>query len=196
LHEFFTLHSEKQRIPSRLFKEAKAIIFLSVVKGAICIGATLGSGIILARNDNKWSSPCAISLKGVQIGLNIGIERVSYILLLRDESAMKLFLGKEAWKIGTDLSVAAGPVGGDLNAELFVNDTLIMEPVHSYAMAKGAYIGVSLNSSLITVRDDWNEEFYGRKMNLSEILNNYANVPKSEGYSSLITDLDEHCQIN
>jgi len=135
-------------------------------------------------------------MAGLQIGFNIGIERVGHILLLRDESALRLFLGKEAWKIGTDVSVAAGPVGSDVNVGLIVNDTMALTSIYSYSMAKGAYIGVSLNGNLIKVRDDWNKEFYGSNMKLKEILNNFTNVSTNEEYIRLANALNQHCQTH
>jgi len=195
LYEFFSPFSEQKRIPSRLFNETKGIVFLSVIKGALGIGGMLGSGIILARNDRQWSNPCALSTAGTQIGFNIGIETVDHILLLRDEPALKLFLSKEAWNLGTDVSIAAGPVGGDINLGVIVNDAMRMTSVYSYSIAKGAYIGLSLNGSLMSVRGDWNEEFYGRKIKLNEILNNFSNVSKNDEYVSLINSLNECCRI-
>jgi len=195
LYEFFSPFSEQKRIPSRLFNETKGIVFLSVIKGALGIGGMLGSGIILARNDCQWSNPCALSTAGTQIGFNIGIETVDHILLLRDEPALKLFLSKEAWNLGTDVSIAAGPVGGDINLGVIVNDAMRMTSVYSYSIAKGAYIGLSLNGSLMSVRGDWNEEFYGRKIKLNEILNNFSNVSKNDEYVSLINSLNECCRI-
>jgi len=192
---FFSPFSEQKRIPSRLFNETKGIVFLSVIKGALGIGGMLGSGIILARNDCQWSNPCALSTAGTQIGFNIGIETVDHILLLRDEPALKLFLSKEAWNLGTDVSIAAGPVGGDINLGVIVNDAMRMTSVYSYSIAKGAYIGLSLNGSLMSVRGDWNEEFYGRKIKLNEILNNFSNVSKNDEYVSLINSLNECCRI-
>jgi len=188
---FFPLFLTKKDIPSELFKEAKGIVFLCVIKGAVGIGGTLGTGILMAKNDHLWSSPCALSLTGMQIGLDIGIERVDYILLLRDEHTVKMF-EKETWNIGTDISIAAGPLGGDINVGLILNDTKNMTSVYAYAMAKGAYIGVSLNGSLIKIRHDLNKEFYDRQMSLKEIFEN-PTPPTNKEYRSLVSALNECC---
>jgi len=192
LYELFSSFSDKKEIPSQLFKEARGIVFLSVIKGAIGIGGTLGAGILLARNNNLWSSPCAISLTGIQIGLDIGIERVDYILLLRDEYALQMFQ-KDAWNIGTDISIAAGPLGGDINVGVILNDSKNITSIYAYAMAKGAYIGISLNGGLTKIRHDWNKEFYGREMTLKEIFEN-PTPPTNKEFTSLISSLNECCR--
>jgi lipid-binding SYLF domain-containing protein len=192
LFELFSPFSDKKAIPSQLFKEAKGIVFLSVIKGAVGIGGALGTGVVMARNNDLWSSPCAISLTGVQIGFDIGIERVDHILLLRDEHALKIF-EKEAWNIGTDVSIAAGPLGGDINLGVFLNDTKEMISVYAYSMAKGAYIGVSLNGGLIKIRHDWNKEFYGREMGLNEMFEK-SMPPTNKEYTSLVAALNECCR--
>lgn len=192
LNELFSPFSNAS-VPSRLFNEAKGIVFLSVIKGGIGIGGSLGSGILLTRNNNKWGSPCAISLTGLQIGIDIGIERVDYVLLLRDELTLQMFQSKATWNIGSDISIAAGLIGGEINVGVIVDDNMATTTMYSYAIAKGAYIGFSLNGSWIKIRDDWNEEFYHRKMTGKEILFNYTDLPQNEEYQSLIRTLDEYC---
>ena len=63
------LEVEKQ-IPVELMKKAQGIVFLSSIKASIGIGASVGSGVILAKlKDGGWSGPCSIGLLGGQWGM-------------------------------------------------------------------------------------------------------------------------------
>jgi len=157
------------------------------------IGGEFGSGIIITNVDNSWSGPCGISLVGFQIGFGIGVEKINHILLIQDDSALKLFETKRTWKIGTDFSIATGFIGADISMGVILNEGKNMKPLYSYSMAKGAYIGVTLNGSLISVNDTWNEEFYSRKMNVSDIFHNSVITPPNTEYLNLIRYLDENC---
>lgn len=67
------LEVEKQ-IPVQLMKDAQGIVFLSSIKASLGIGASVGSGVILAKlpEEGGWSGPCSIGLLGGQWGFNIG----------------------------------------------------------------------------------------------------------------------------
>jgi lipid-binding SYLF domain-containing protein len=161
----------EQRIPFHLLEDAKGIMFLSVWKGGIGLGGIMGSGIIMARNPNwrqEWTAPCAVALGGVQIGLNIGIEKTDHIIVIRDEDVITKF--RSGVRLGGDISLSVGPLGRDTNVGLTLNQKGALTNV-SYSMSKGMYLGFALEGCIITIRNDCNERFFGQKFDVSEILN-------------------------
>lgn len=60
--------------------------------------------------------------------------------------------------IGAELSAAVGPLGGGTNAGV---DLQHPAPVWSYTKAKGLYIGVQIDGTVIVERTSENERFYG-----------------------------------
>jgi len=151
---------ENQRIPFEQFKDIKGIMFLTVVKGGFGLGGLLGTGIIMARNPNwktEWTSPCALVLGGLQIGLHIGIEKTDHIIFIRDENVITKF--HSGIRLGGDISLSVGPLGRDTNFGLTVNQKGAIANV-SYSMSKGAYLGFTLEGAAITIRNDCNEKFF------------------------------------
>jgi len=200
LEEFLSPHlSVEDQIPVKILSGAKAVVFLTVLKGGVGISGSVGTGIVIAQNKKgKWGGPCAILLAGIDIGLNIGIEKSDHIIILRDESAIRAFGSVGQLKLGLDVSIAAGPKGRDAEIGLSVGDKGYVTTA-SYSMAKGAYIGLSLEGQIITIRNDCNEQYYGKPVEAREILDGSIKAPKNKNlkqiYKILDTFIDEKEEI-
>jgi len=181
LHEYFDL---KYQLPFNLFQSCKGIMFLRLWKGGLFLGGIGGTGIVLAHLDNTWSAPCAVSVGGLQIGFQVGIERVDDILLLHDDSALKLFIEQGHFRLGIDASIAVGSFGRDSNTAVVMGQGGESKSIYSYSFAKGAFIGLSLDGGTLSVDDKVNEEYYGYKMGVKDIL--YGNIQIPQHQNELI----------
>jgi len=154
----------EEQIPVAILAGAQGVIFMTVVKGGLGVGGSIGTGFAIARRDyaQGWSGPCAIGMVGVQWGLNIGVQKTEHIIVLRDETAVKVLVGKGQIKLGADASIAIGPKGRDAEVAVSANDKGYA-PTAAYSMSKGAYIGISLEGQVIAVRNDCNEDYYKKK---------------------------------
>jgi len=81
-------------------------------------------------------------------------------------------------KLGADASVAAGPVGVGASGAV----AMVTADFLSFARAKGACAGVSLEGSVVKVNGDYNKAFYGRAVRPVDIViaKNVANPGASE----------------
>eukprot|EP01083_Nonionella_stella_P081528 224630_1 len=179
------LDVEKQ-IPIELMKNAQGIVFLSSIKASFGFGASIGAGVIITKLEYGagWSGPCSIGLLGGQWGFNLGAQKTDFIIILRDEKAVKLFSGKGQIKFGADASIAAGPIGRDANLAVGANDKGYAATM-SYSMAKGLYVGIALEGQGIAVRNDCNEKYYGKKLEVKDILATGGDGIKNEDYDGI-----------
>ena len=99
----------------------------------------------------------------MSFGLLAGAEAAELVIVVRTERGVTRLLGSSA-KLGGDLSVAAGPVGTGVGAAGFTADLIIL------SRAKGLYGGLSLEGSVLAVRDSLNEAYYGKPATPSDIL--------------------------
>jgi lipid-binding SYLF domain-containing protein len=195
LQEFLSPHlAVEEQIPIKILSGAKAVVFLTVLKGGVGISGSVGTGIVIARNHKgKWGGPCAILLAGVDIGLNIGIEKSDHIIILRDDTAIRTFASAGQLKLGLDVSVAAGPKGRDASVGLHVSDKGYAATV-AYSMAKGAYIGLSFEGQIITIRNDCNEQYYGEHVEAIKILEGSIKPPKNKNLQHIYKLLDAYAE--
>ena len=159
-------------------KKAKAILIIPAsYKGGFIFGAEGGTGVLLARNEKtgKWSYPAFYTMGSISFGLQIGGKVSEVILLIMTEKG-KAALLSPSFKLGADISVAAGPVGAGAEAKTF--------DVLAFARSKGAFGGISISGAVITARGSMNEIYYGKKVRPVDIL--YLNAVSNKQADKLI----------
>jgi lipid-binding SYLF domain-containing protein len=75
------------------------------------------------------------------------------------------------FKMGTDASVAAGPVGPGVGA---ATTTRFGEDIYSFSRSKGLYAGLSLDGAAILPNNDWNAAYYGVETSPARVLRGEA----------------------
>lgn len=161
-------------------KDAEGVLILpQMIKGAVMIGGEGGSGVLMTRNEKgDWSYPAFYTLGGASYGLQIGGSSSQVMLLLMTQQGVDAIVEGNPVKLGADLGVAAGPVG--VGAEAGV--TLKSADVIAYSISKGAYIGISLEGTVIEPRESYNKEYYGAEVGTEAIVkgSEYTN-PQADG---------------
>ncbi len=145
-------------------KEAKAVLIIpQSIQGAFFIGGSGGSGALVAYDaaSNTWGYPAFYTIGSLSIGLQFGGEASEVILLVMTDRGMEKLL-TSSFKLGADITLAAGPVGG--GAAAGTADVL------SYARSKGAFAGFSLAGAVVKTKDKFNEAYYGKSVSPTDIL--------------------------
>jgi lipid-binding SYLF domain-containing protein len=76
-------------------------------------------------------------------------------------------LVQDSVKLGTELSVAAGPVGRSAEG---ATDVQLHADILSYSRSRGLFGGASLDGAVYKQDKDDNQKVYGRKVTAKEIL--------------------------
>ncbi|MBU4510402.1 lipid-binding SYLF domain-containing protein, partial [bacterium] len=153
----------------QLLSRAKGIvIYPRLVNVGLGWGAMFGDGIVLRKDrlTGEWYGPAFIELKTASVGLQIGIQEVSLVLLLMDDKGLAVFKSTD-FEIGADISITPGPLGDSLQATVDFNDS-----IYAYSYSKGLYAGFTLTGSMIHADVRANKRFYGESITCETILNN------------------------
>ena len=158
-------------IPQELLDKAECVIvFPSVKKVALGVGASYGRGIISCRSgsafDDPWSPPAMFALEGGSIGFQVGAQATDFVLLVMNDRGASSVLGSKV-KLGADASAAAGPKGRAAGA---ATDIVMQAEILTYSRARGLFAGISLEGSTLRSDGDANERLYGRKIEAREIV--------------------------
>jgi SH3 domain-containing YSC84-like protein 1 len=151
-----------------LAKKAKGMFILpQMVRAAFIFGASGGSGVLVARDEKaaQWRGPAFYTLGGASFGFQAGADAAEVIILAMTERGVTKLLSPQV-KLGADISVAAGPVGGGAAAAT----AGLSADLISYSMAKGLYGGFSVDGSVAGVRTALNEAYYGKAVSPTDIL--------------------------
>jgi lipid-binding SYLF domain-containing protein len=148
-------------------KNAKGVLVLpSVIKAGFIYGGQGGNGVLLARGaDGSWSAPAFYTLGGGSIGLQIGVQEASIVLVFMNDKAFKAAIDT-GLTLGADATAAAGTVG--ITGE--VASTHAFKDVYYFADVGGLFAGISLEGGAIGVREGLNRTYYGKTITPREIV--------------------------
>ncbi|CAN1847342.1 SH3 domain-containing protein PJ696.02 [Linum perenne] len=185
------LKAEKS-IPDTILRQAKGLAIITVVKVGVVVTYNIGTGIVIARRqDGSWSPPSAISSFGMGWGAQAGGELTDFIIVLRTTEAVKTFCGNAHLSFGAGVSAAAGAFGRVVEADLRAGDGGYAA-CYTYSCSKGAFVGCSLESSIVTTRSKENSRFYGsQSLSASDIL--LGPLPRPPAAAILYRELDDLC---
>jgi lipid-binding SYLF domain-containing protein len=153
-------------------KDAKGILIVpQLLKAAFFVGGSGGSGVLLARDEKtgKWSEPAFYTLGSGSFGLQFGAEASEVVLLIMTQRGVEALL-TSTLKLGGDVSVAIGPVGGGVQGAT----ANLSADILSFARSKGLFAGISLEGAVVATRDDWNNAYYGKAVRPLDILMNHS----------------------
>eukprot|EP00118_Oscarella_pearsei_P016509 m.158325 g.158325 ORF g.158325 m.158325 type:complete len:370 (+) comp38734_c1_seq1:35-1144(+) len=177
-------------IPSKVIASAKGLAILTVVKAGFLISIRGGSGLVVAKvSDGRWSAPSAIGIAGIGGGLEIGAEITDFVIVLNSQSAVDAFSKGGNVTLGGNLSVAAGPIGRNAEADVAIRSPAA---VFTYSKTRGLFAGISLEGSGLIERKDANRKLYGGDIRAKEILS--GAVPTPEEATPLYKALEKQAE--
>lgn len=150
-------------------KDAKGIFIVpQLLKGAFFFGAAGGSGVFLVKDEKtgEWSEPAFYTMGAGSFGFQFGAQASEVVLLVMSQWGVESMLSS-TFKLGGDVSVAVGPVGGGIEGSTAMN---LSADLLSFARAKGLFGGISLEGAVIATRDDWNRDYYDKDVRPIDIL--------------------------
>lgn len=150
-------------------QNAQAVaIFPELLKAGLIVGVEAGSGVLMVRNEatGAWGDPAFYDIYEGSFGLQIGGASTSVVATIMNRPAIDKILTSK-FKMGTDASVAAGPVGPGVGAG---TTTQFGEDIYTFSRSRGLYAGLSLDGAAMLPQNDWNEAYYGVKTTPARIL--------------------------
>ncbi|CAI9760146.1 unnamed protein product [Fraxinus pennsylvanica] len=180
----------ERRIPEAILQNAKGLAILTVVKVGMVVTYNIGTGLVVARRDDgTWSAPSAIASFGVGWGAQAGGEFTDFIVVLRTSDAVKTFSSDVHLSVGAGLSAAIGIIGRTAEADMRAGSNGYTA-CYTYSCSKGAFIGCSLEGSVVTTRARENSRFYGsQSINASDIL--LSSLPRPPAAANLYRALGD-----
>jgi SH3 domain-containing YSC84-like protein 1 len=163
-------------IPDKVMNDAQCVAVVpSMVKIAIGFGGNHGKGVATCKTANGWSAPAPFTITGGSWGLQLGGQAIDLVMLVMNQKGMDDLLSSK-FKIGGDISAAAGPVGREAAAD---TDWKMKSEILSYSRARGIFAGIDLSGSKIAQDLDETHILYGKTVPFATILN--GKVPPPNG---------------
>jgi lipid-binding SYLF domain-containing protein len=142
---------------------AKAILIgPQIVQAGFIVGGSGGSAVLISRDGESWAGPAFYRIAAGSVGLQAGAQASEMVALVMTEKGVNSLLST-SFKLGGDVSIAAGPVGAGTGAP--INADMVV-----YTRSKGLYGGLNVDGTVISVDDGRNHAYYGRAATPVDIL--------------------------
>ena len=167
-----------------LSKRARGIIIVpQMLRGGLIVGGSGGSGILFSRDmqTGLWKGPAFYTIGSMTFGLQVGAEASQIVMFVMTEKGLNSMLSS-SFKLGADVSRAAGPVGGGAKATT--------ADIVAYARSKGAFGGFTVDGGIMKTKDGWNNSYYDALTSPQEILisGEFTNS-HADGLRTVITEI-------
>ena len=161
-------------IPQDLLDSAQCIAIIPAeIKFAFFVGGNYGKGLVTCRGAKSWSAPFFVTVSGGSFGFQFGGSSTDFILVLRGRTGLDKLLS-DKFRIGGDISAAAGPVGRSAAAG---TDIKLHAEILTYSRSRGVFAGVSLSGAVVQPDDRGNVAMYGPTPNRQNILDGKVDIP-------------------
>lgn len=162
-------------IPQELSAKAHCIIIVPGTKqAALGIGGTFGRGYALCRQNRVTSGgPAGIRIEGASAGPQIAASNTDIVMLVTNDRGTRRLL-EDQFTLGSEATVAAGPVGGQTSAS---TDVRMSAKILAWSRSKGLIAGVALEGATLRPDNAVNQKLYGGKLANHEILTDGRPTP-------------------
>ena len=144
--------------------KSKAVFVVpELFKAGFIFGGSGGTGVVLVRDEqpNVWRGPSFATIGSASFGFQAGGSVAEVVMMAMTDKGRDALLSNK-FQLGGEISVAAGPVGAGAQAATV--------DIIQYSRSKGIFGGISLEGSVIAVRDSLNHAYYGTPVNPVDIL--------------------------
>ena len=158
----FTVDPDMKWFRDNMSNAKGVLIVPQLVKGGFIFGGSGGSGVLLVKGKgNIWSDPAFYTMGSGTVGFQIGVEVSEIILMVMTDKGVDALL-TSSFKLGGDVSIAAGPIGAGAKAQT--------ADILAFSRTKGIYGGVNIEGAVLKIRSDWNHDYYGNQTSPRAIL--------------------------
>src|ERR1700731_1340314 len=145
-------------LPKNILDQADCVVvFPSVKKVAVGIGASYGRGVLVCRTggemNGEWGAPAMYRLDQGSIGIQLGSTATDFVLVVMNKKGAEQILNGKT-KLGTNAAAAAGPSAAQASA---YNAAAMNVDVLTYSRSKGLFAGVSLEGASMDSDNDANK---------------------------------------
>lgn len=154
--------------PRMSLQRARAVMICPrVFKAGFIIGGSGGDCVLLARAGNgTWSYPAFYGLGSGSIGFQIGVQDSAISMMIMTGRGLNAVMDSQ-FKLGADASVAVATVGGSVGG---ATTAAVGADIVVFAESRGLFGGVSVEGSIMSLRSDWNERYYGQPYSARQIV--------------------------
>ncbi len=153
-------------VPAQVLSKAEGLVIMRNYKAGFIVGVAGGHGVALAKDKSgNWGPIGFVKAGEGSFGFQAGAQRNDLILVLMNSEGVSVLTNPNL-KLGVDVRATVGPKSAGDQANIRTDDT----PVLVYGDTRGLFGGAAIETGGVFPDNGENEEYYGQKLSMSDIL--------------------------
>ena len=165
-----------------LLKKAKGVYIIpDVVKGALVVGGSGGTGVLLAHDNGHWSDPAFMTIGSISIGAQAGGKAGTVVMFLMTDKAVADFTQNNNFSFNGNANLTIVKWSPNAQASVGKGDVIV------WSGENGVFAGLDVSGSDVHADTDYDKTYYGGKLTDTKQIIESQTGPASA--SRLMTEL-------
>ena len=144
---------------TKLLKRAKGVFIVpSFFKGAIVVGGSGGTGVLLAHDNGHWSDPAFLTLGSVSIGAQAGAKGGTLVMFLMTDKAVADFTQNNNFSLNANSSLAIIKWSPAAQGSAGKGDVIV------WSGENGVFAGLDISGADIHADTGYDKAYYNNKL--------------------------------
>lgn len=151
---------------AQLLQQAKGVFIVpDYAKAAALVGGRGGGGVVLVKQDGKWSNPAFFNIGAASVGAQAGVAVGSMAMLLMSDKAVDMFQNQDNnFSLNANAGLTLVNYSAQAQGDYGKGDVVV------WTDTEGAFAGASVGVSDINRDEEENRAYYGKNVSARQIL--------------------------
>lgn len=144
---------------TNLLKKAKGVFIVpTLVKGAVVVGGSGGTGVLLAHDNGHWSDPAFMTIGSISIGAQAGAKAGSVVMFLMTPKALAAFTQHDNFSINGNANLTIVSWSPNAQGSVGKGDVIV------WSGENGIFAGLDISGGDVHADTGLDKAYYNNRL--------------------------------